>query len=174
MRGYPALQVLAATITTFLLLAGSSTRVFDIAAARASAAQGDVHAAPLGAPAAALPDWVLTPANANLVIVARHDAAPSEFAFGIADIRVDRPVADVAARYADILRRGGWTVETARFDVSTTEAPRRVVHHCLIEGRRDVRVLRLSLDRDRPRAVGSLLWARNLSGKAIGARPGSC
>ena len=171
MRSHPSVQVFV-SIAVLSLVAASGSGVVT-AATGVAEEQTEAHAS-LALPKAAWPDWAVTPAKAKLVILAQHDAAAADVAFGIADIRIDLPVAEAAARYANVLRNGGWIVETARLDGPAGDAEARALHQCLVEGRRDTRLLRLSLDRDQPRASGSLLWARNLSGNAIGATPGSC
>jgi len=125
-------------------------------------------------PKAPWPTWALVPAGSDLTVRANFEAAPGKTAMGFADLEVQRGAVDAASDYAQALRHAGWTVEIAHIDTSTPDLPPRALHLCLVEGRKDGRALRLSLERDTRRAVGSIFWAEGSVSRAIGAIPGSC
>lgn len=165
----PRIFVLATTTLAFLCALSSSERV--AAAQRAGDTPSD--ASPRRADVA-WPDWAIKPLGAKFVVLAQHESATSKLSFGIADVRIEGSAAEAAARYADALRRHGWLVEVARLDTKETAPRPRSIRHCLVEGRRGLELLRLSLERGQTNARGSLLWARNLPGRPIGATPGPC
>jgi hypothetical protein len=120
------------------------------------------------------PEWALVPADAALTVRAHFEAAPGQIASGFADVRLARGARESAAAFAETLTRAGWSVETTHIDTSTGDLPPRALHLCMIEGRKDGRAVRLSLERDTRPAIGSIYWAEGAVQKPIGAVAGPC
>jgi hypothetical protein len=120
------------------------------------------------------PNWALVPANAKLTVGAHFEAAPGEIASGFADVFLEDTSRAATDVYVGALERLGWTVQSARFDTVAPELPPRPLHLCLVEARKGVRSLRLTLERAAEGGNASLHWAEGPVPVMKGSVPGPC
>jgi hypothetical protein len=125
-------------------------------------------------PRAPWPHWALVPEGATLTVRANFEAAPGYSAIGYGDFAAEASAQAIAQRYEQALRRGGWAVRVGRFDASSTDIPPRPIHTCFVEGRRDRRVLQLSVDIADGNAAGGLRWAEGEMPFPTGATARPC
>lgn len=120
------------------------------------------------------PDWALVPKDAALTVRAHFDPAPGEIATGFGDVYLKDPSRAATDIYIGALENAGWKVETARFDTVMPDMPPRPMHLCLIEARKGIRSLRLSLERAFEGGNASLHWAEGPVPPMTYAKPGPC
>lgn len=146
----------------------------EFGAQRIGYVHGDVTQWATFGPQAPWPQWAVVPTGATLAVRANFEAAPHYNATGSGDIEAADSARTIAERYAQALRRGGWTVRVGRFDATSPDIPPRPIRLCLVEGRRGQRVQRLAVDIAEGGAVGSLNWTEGEMPFPIGATPRPC
>ena len=125
-------------------------------------------------PRAPWPRWALVPEGASLTVRANFEAAPGFSAIGYGDFETEASAQTIARDYEQALRRDGWEVRVGRFDASSPDIPPRPIHTCFVEGRRDGRVLQLSVDIAEGNASGGLRWAEGEMPFPTSATPRPC
>jgi len=109
-------------------------------------------------PKAPWPQWAIVPAGARLTVRSNFEAAPGHPAVGLGDLSGKTSARIVTQRYQAALEGGGWTVQVGRFDSLSGDLPPEPIHWCIVEGRKDGRVQRLSVAIDDQATDGSLWW----------------
>lgn len=176
MRGYQPLKLAVALTHVALALwisADASSTQSAIAAVRSPDSRAEQASPRANDRKKSWPGWIIVPAHTVMTALANHSAGEGEPRFGVADVKGSRSAAETASLYVEALHDAGWTVATLRIDRASADV-RRILHLCLVEGTLGPRLLRLSLERGQPRALGSLYWSQGLRGRAIGSKPGTC
>ena len=136
-------------------------------------ADGATQWAMLG-PRAPWPAWAVVPEGVDLTVRAHFEPAPGYIESGFADFDAAEPPKVITRRFEDALRKAGWTVKTWRFDAIYPEIPPRPLRSCIVEGEKDVRHQRLSVDLGDEAAIGSLHWTVGPLPPLTGARLEAC
>lgn len=146
----------------------------EVGAERVGYVRGGVTQWATLGPKAPWPGWALVPEGARLTVRANFEAAPGHIATGYGDIEAETSAQVIAQRYAGALRAANWAVRTGRFDATSPDTPPRPIRMCIVEGRRDGRVQRLSVDIAEGNATGGLHWSEGEIPFPMGATPRDC
>lgn len=125
-------------------------------------------------PKAQWPAWAIVPEGAKLTVRANFEAAPGFEASGFGDISGKPSARQVTERYQQALEQAGWTVRVGRFDATSPDIPPKPIHWCIVEARRQSRVLQMSVDIDDPQTVGRMHWADGRMPFPTGAKDEPC
>lgn len=114
------------------------------------------------------------PAGARLTVRSNFAAAPGHPAVGLGDLSGKTSARIVTQRYQAALEGGGWTVQVGRFDSLSGDLPPEPIHWCIVEGRKDGRVQRLSVAIDDQGTDGSLWWTAGPAKFPVGTTDRPC
>lgn len=109
-------------------------------------------------PQAPWPDWALVPEGAQLRVQSHYQPAPGHPALGMGDVEVRGNAGEIVDAYARAAEAAGWSVEFYRLDTMSPDLPPHALRLCMVEARRDGRILTLSLEQQGGVSQGSVHW----------------
>ena len=119
-------------------------------------------------------EGAVVPEGATLTVRSNFEAAPGHPAVGLGDLAGKASARMITQRYQAALERDGWTVQVGRFDSLSGDLPPEPIHWCIVEGRKDGRVQRLSIDIAGRGTDGSLWWTVGPAKFPIGTTDRPC